>query len=253
MTLFLFLLVCVGLMGLAFAFGAAHTHDTATYEILPPTTKEPAMKTNMTYIVLAAVAVVGVLLLALGGIAINTYNTTVSQEEGITAVYRDSMLEYDKFWKTVSETAQVPAQYKEDFREVMLAEVDARYEGKDPMMLFVQEKNASLSPDLYQQVQQVIEAGRIQFTESQQTLNDRQRRYRTHIKTFPNNLVVSFLGFPSEICVRGSCGDYDPQSDIDGDGLITVMDYKIVTSGRTLEVFQSGKEDEPLDVFGQGR
>lgn len=203
------------------------------------------------FVILAGLAVLALLGLVFAGTAISTYNSTISQEEGITAVYRDSMLEYDRFWKTVSEQAQIPAKFKDDFREVMTAEMDARYKGKDPMLLFVEEKNASLSPDLYAQVQRTIEAGRQTFTESQQTLNDRQRRYRTHLKTFPNNMVTGFLGFPSEICVRGQCGDYDPQVDIDHDGLITAMDYKIVTSGRTLDVFKSGREDEPINVFGQ--
>ena len=30
----------------------------------------------------------------------------------------------------------------------------------------------------------------------------------------------------------------------------TVLDYETVTSGKTQDVFQSGREDEPLDVFG---
>jgi len=192
------------------------------------------------------------LCLVLGASVLGTYNSTISQEEGITATYRDSMLRYDQFWKTVSEAAQVPEKYKEDFREVMLAEVDARYEGKDPMMLFVQEKGASLDPGLYHKVQDLIEVGRESFTASQQVLNDRQRRYRTHLRTFPNNVILAQFDLPSELCVAGvDCGDFDPHADVDGDGKITVLDYKIVTSARTQQVFETGQENEPIFLFGK--
>lgn len=199
---------------------------------------------------LALIGATLLIVLMICGTLMSTYNSTVSQEEGIVATYRDSMLEYDAFWKKVSETAQVPKQYKADFREVMLAEVDARYKDKDPMMLFVTEKGASLSPELYKKVQDVIEAGRSSFTHSQQVLNDRQRRYRTHLKTFPNSLVVGGFDFPSELCTSGvDCGDFDPSEDIDHDGKITVLDFKIVTSTKTKQVFSSGEENQALDVF----
>lgn len=203
----------------------------------------------------AALLAVGSLVLVFGivcaGLSMSTYNSTLSQEEGITAVYRDSMLEYDRFWKTVSEMAQVPEQYRDDFRDVMVAQLDARYEGKDPMLLFIEEQaGATLDATLYTRVQETIEAGRLSFTESQRTLNDRQRRYRTHIKSFPTNILVGWFGYPTELCTVGDCGEYDPQDDVDRDGLVTVMDYRIITSSRTLEVFQTGREDEPLNVFG---
>lgn len=122
----------------------------------------------------AALLAVGSLVLVFGivcaGLSMSTYNSTLSQEEGITAVYRDSMLEYDRFWKTVSEMAQVPEQYRDDFRDVMVAQLDARYEGKDPMLLFIEEQaGATLDAALYTRVQETIEAGRLSFTESQRT------------------------------------------------------------------------------------
>jgi hypothetical protein len=195
------------------------------------------------------------LTLVIGGgtlamVGVGAYNNIIKQEKGITAVYRGSMLEYDKFWKTVSETAQVPDRYKDDFKDVLLSATEARYEGKDPMMNWIQEQNPALDATLYAQVQRVIETGRQDFTVSQTTLVDRQRKYDESLSVFPNSLFASWVGFPSELCSPGTCTEYQPQEDIDHDGLITVMDYRIVTSAKTKNTFATGEENEPVNVFG---
>ena len=188
---------------------------------------------------------VGLLALLTAGSGISFYNEAVGQENSIVATYKDSQLQYDKFWKTVKETAQVTDAYKDDFKEVFLGSMDARYEGKDPAFSFIMESNPSLDPTLYLKVQNVIESGRADFTRSQTTLVDKQRRYETSIETFPNVVLAGFFDFP-----KVQVGEYAPAEDIDFDGKTTVLDYRIVTSAKTIETFESGREDEPLDVFG---
>lgn len=197
-----------------------------------------------------AFLVLGALLLTFGlGIAMmigGTYNDLNEQDIGVTAVYRDSQVWYDNFWKKVKETAQVADAYKTDFKDVFIASIEGRYEGKDPAVSFIMEKNPSLDASLYTRIQDVIETGRNEFAQTQRTLVDRQRRYETSLRSFPNTLFVGFLGFPREVN-----GEWRPTSDRDGDGLYTVLDYPTVTSATTKEAFVTGEADE-VDVFGRG-
>jgi len=66
------------------------------------------------------------------------------------------------------------------------------------------------------------------------------KKQKKSIQTRMPPIVV----FPSE-----QTGEMSPGKDIDGDGKLTVLDYPIVTSTKT--VFKEGKDDEPLDVFGK--
>ena len=201
------------------------------------------MNTKATFAI--GLGTVGLLALLAVGSAISFYNGAVSQENSIVATYKDSQLQYDKFWKTVKESAQVTDAYKEDFKEIFLGSMDARYDGKDPALSFIMESNPTLDPAAYLQLQRVIESGRADFTRSQSTLVDKQRAYETSIETFPNVVMAGFFDFP-----KSQVGEYAPAEDIDMDGKATVLDYRIVTSSKTTDVFESGREDEALDVFG---
>lgn len=191
--------------------------------------------------------VVVALLVAGVAIVIGFNNSAVSQENGIEATWKDSQVQYDAFWKKVKEVGQVTDRYADDFKELFLGSMDARYEGKDPALQFIMEANPDLPPDAYTKLQTVIEEGRNDFARTQRTLVDRQRAYETHLEKFPNSALAGPLGFP-----RAVTGEYAPPGDTDGDGVVTVLDYKIVTSSKTQEVFKTGREDEPLDVFGDG-
>jgi hypothetical protein len=191
--------------------------------------------------ILAAFALVG------GCSVVSSYNGLNGQEKGVTATWRDSQVWYDNFWKKVRETAQVTEKYKDDFKEVFLGSIDGRYPPDRPVQ-FIMESNPTLDASLYKQIQRVIESGRDDFSQTQRTLVDRQRAYSTSLTSFPNVALAGMLGFPHEVN-----GDLRPARDADGDGKYTVLDYPIVTSGKTQEVFNTGREDEALDVFGAGK
>jgi hypothetical protein len=194
---------------------------------------------------LAAVALVGAFGLVGGCGAVSLNNDLVSQEQGIKATWRDSQVQYDTFWKTVRETAQVTDKYKEDFREILHGAIEGRYDNQK-MVMFIMEQNPNLDSEAYTRLQQIIEAGRNDFARTQRTLVDRQRRYETDLSTFPNSFVAGWMGFPHEVN-----GEYAPATDVDGDGRYTVLDYRTVTSTKTQEVFRTGREDQPLNVFGE--
>lgn len=197
--------------------------------------------------ILAGIVAIFFMILLVGGCtASSTYNSLIGQEKGVSASWSNSQIVYDNFWKKVQEVAQVPESYKDAFKDVLLAPTEARYAGKDPAFLMITEANPQLDPSMYVKVQQVIEAGRNEFAQSQTTLRDRQRAYETNLSTFPNNLLAGVFGFPHEVN-----GELRPAKDLDGDGKYTVLDYPIVTSDRTQQVFTTGRDNEALDVFGK--
>jgi hypothetical protein len=201
----------------------------------------------MKNVLLIGGGVVLVMVIAVVGIVVGFNNSAVSQENGIEATWKDSQVQYDAFWKKVKETGQVTDRYADDFKELFLGSMEARYDGKDPALNFIMEANPALPPDNYERLQTVIEEGRNDFARTQRTLVDKQRAYETHIEKFPNSSLAGMLGFP-----RPVTGEYAPPEDTDGDGTVTVLDYKIVTSSKTQEVFETGREDNPVDVFGDG-
>ena len=179
---------------------------------------------------------------------VSFYSEGVGLQEGVVAQYRDNQNKYDSFWKSVTEVAQVPAQYKEDFKSIVLAETGAKFgpDGSQATMQWFKERNLVLPVEVYAKVQTVIEVGREDFKRGQQTLLDKQRRAKTQYKGAWGRFARTFGGDWLEDIE----GEAKPPKDLDGDGRYTVFDYDIVTSARTKAAFQTG-EDEPVNVFGK--
>lgn len=196
---------------------------------------------------LAVLASVGVLLLATMGSCISWHNNAVSLENGIEAQVKSNRAEYDKMWKVIAETAQVPAQYKGDFKELLTAETSAKFGsgGSKALAQWFNERDLRLPPEMYTKVQTTIEANRASFKRGQDDLADKQRRYADHLGKASGRLWSGVTGHPHEVK-----GDHAPPRDIDGDGRLTVFDYEIITSAKTEAVFESGRDDKALDVFG---
>lgn len=200
--------------------------------------------------IIIGLAAAGVLALGLGFSGCSFYNTAVSLENGVEAQYRDNQGEYDSMWKKVVETARVPSQYKDDFKEVLAADNASRYGagGSGAAFQWLTEHEVPFDATLYRQVQQVIEAGRNDFQRGQRQLADKQRAYKNHVQGAGGKFWTSTLfSFPRD--VRGADA---PSTDLDGDGRVTVLDYPIVTSDRTRGAFDTGVDDA-IDAFADGR
>lgn len=199
--------------------------------------------------VIAILAGVGLILgIAMFFSAISWRDQCVNQQEGVRGQVLDNKNVYDNHWKTVQEMAQVPAQYKEDFKEVLAAETTGKYgkEGSQATMQWFKDRNINLPETMYLKVMTVIEAGRADFKRGQTLLVDKQTTFRKTLGSFWGSMLAGYWDIPS--IVRG---DIAPTRDIDGDGRLTVLDYPIVTSGKTNAVFASGEDNEPINVFGK--
>lgn len=204
----------------------------------------------MNRILLAVGASAVVLLLATMGSCISFHNDAVKLENSITAQVKSNKAEYDKMWKVIAEVAQVPAQYKNDFKDLLTAETSAKFGdgGSKALAQWFNERDLRLPPEMYTKVQTVIEANRTSFKRGQDDLADKQRRYADHLGKVSGRVWSGFTGHPREIK-----GDHAPSRDIDGDGILTVFDYVIITSEKTEAVFESGQDNQAIDVFGNSK
>ena len=72
---------------------------------------------------------------------------------------------------------------------------------------------------IYKQINNVITSSRDDFTKNQEILIDLSRQHQQFIQKFPNNVFCAILG-------------------------IKEIEIKVVTSSKTEEAFNTGKEDD---------
>lgn len=196
-------------------------------------------------IVLGAIAAIAAISIFFG--MTGWYSDAVKLENTTKAQWGSNQNSYDAFWKTVKEVAQVPDKYKEDFKDLLVADTTAKFgpEGSQATMQWFQERQINFDASLYRKIQDVIESGRADFKRSQDTLLDKQRKVADMTQSYWGSTLASHYDFP-----RVVEGLNAPPRDLDGDGKLTVLDYPIVTSKRTAAAFQSG-QDEEVNVFGK--
>lgn len=195
---------------------------------------------------IAIIATVAVAVISSATSCISFYDTANGLENSATAQVKSNMAEYDNLWKVVSELAQVPVQYKSDFKELVESEASAKFgdDGSKALAQWFAERDLHPPVELYSKLQTAIEAHRNTFTKGQQLLADKQRAYADHLGSVSGRMWSSITGHPKVIS-----GSIAPTKDIDGDGRLTVLDYPIITSAKTEGVFSEGRDDEPLKVF----
>lgn len=169
--------------------------------------------------------------LVIGMMYFTITNTEIKMRETTIAQQEVGKANFDKMFKVISQTAQVPQKFMKDakdaFKEIYQPLMESRYSGErgGALMSWVQENNPNFdlsgAADMYKQLQRVIEANRQEFFIEQKKLIDLKRNHSSYIKVFPNRL---FLSDVSEI------------------------EIKIITSDKTEKVFDTGKEDD-IDLF----
>ncbi len=204
------------------------------------------MQTPSTKVI--GLAGLGLLVVILIGSYFSFSNTAVRLETTVKTQWRENQNAYDTMWKTITETAQIPEKYKSDFKELLVADTTGKYgeNGASQVMLWANDRNIQLPQEAYTNLQRIIESQRAEFRDQQTALNDKIQRLDVHLHATTSGRMWGMLtNYPSVIQ-----GQYAPPFDTDGDGILTALDYPVVTSERTEETFRTAK-DEPLDVFGK--
>lgn len=149
--------------------------------------------------IFAVVALIGVFVawgLAMG--ALNFFNTSTTLVAQYEAKVDANKADFDNTWKTISQVAQVPGKYKEDFQGVYEAYMSARQggnTGKGELLSFLSEAVPQYDAQaLYAKVQTVVESKRESWTTRQKELRDIKRVHDTLLRTFPGVAYNIFFG-----------------------------------------------------------
>ena len=176
-------------------------------------------------LIAAAVMFVSLLIsVAIGGVIsyISYANKGVTYETRIEAVYEENKVVLNSYTVKVQEIAQVPNKFKEDLKEVINATFDGRYgkDGSKAVVSFITENNMTLSPEMYTQIQRVMESGRNDFTVAQQKLIDTTAVYKAALKYKWSGFWLETAGYPT----------------------IDLSKYKILTTSDVDTKFETGKD-----------
>jgi hypothetical protein len=179
---------------------------------------------NKQIVKLGIIGVVALLLVVFLGTALSYRSDCVALEAGIKAQYDQNKNNYDNMWKSFREQSQVASMYADDLKKVFDSAMQGRYgeNGSRAVLQFISEHNPQLSPEVYTQLQRSIQAGRQSFMADQRQLIDKKREYETVLNSNRAAFVNWMFHFPH----------------------IDLSKFGIVTSDRTEDTFQRGRDNE---------
>lgn len=165
------------------------------------------------------------IVVVLGGVCIfskgvSVYNTHIDLKNQIEAKQKANEAIFDNTWKKINQTVQVSDKYKDGLKEVLLAYTSGRSKGDSQLLMdWTKEAVPTFDSSIYKQINNVITSSRDDFTKNQEILIDLSRQHQQFIQKFPNNVFCAVLG-------------------------IKEIEIKVVTSSKTEEAFNTGKEDD---------
>jgi hypothetical protein len=184
--------------------------------------KNGSIKIGMLAIVGAVV--VGAVTLVMMYVGYN--NKEVELRQQAEAQEQANEVYYDKVWKILAQKAQLTEKYPEDFKEIFVNLMDARYgadKGDNPAFKWIQEQNPNFTSEMYMNLADSISAERTGFARVQTKLVDIKREHDVLLNKIPSKF---FLGGIEELEIR------------------------VVTSTKTDATFEIGKEDD-IELFSK--
>lgn len=171
----------------------------------------------------ASLVTVGTAAVVIGFSYISAYNAGNRMEQNIEATWENNKNILAQYGNRVSEAAQIPAMQRDDLADVVTAALEGRYgdDGSQAVFQFITEQNPQIDSAVYVQLQQIIEAGRLDFVNAQTILVDQKRIYETALGSFWSGTMMSLAGYPT----------------------IDLAEYAIVSTTRANDVFDSGVEE----------
>jgi hypothetical protein len=181
-----------------------------------------------TAIFLISAAIIGLIIF---GMYVNITNKEITLRNRTEAQQETCKANYDKMFKVISQTAQVPTEFmsqaKDAFQSIYTPLMEGRYSNDrgGALMSWVSEHNPTFdlgaAADMYKQLQIVIEANRQEYFIEQKKLIDMQREHRTYIAQFPQRIFL---------------------------GAMEAVEITIITSEKTEQIYESGREDD-INLF----
>lgn len=183
-------------------------------------------KRRMTVTAVIVVAVVVALLVAVQ--VSSAHNEEVQLRHAVAAKQRDNESEYDALWKKIAQAAQVTKAQREALLEVLREHAKARGGGGEDRSIirWLHESVPDVDPATFTNLQNIITSSRDRFAMRQRELLDLKRHHDVLLGAFPSGVILSWFG-------------RDP------------LEVTVITSGRTDEVFGSGKDDDIALPLGE--
>jgi Spy/CpxP family protein refolding chaperone len=173
----------------------------------------------------ALIGLVLVVLLVAGvvGMFVSTANKEVTLRNLVVAKQKSNTVQFDNMWKKNMESFEITQTQKDALYDIIVGNSKARAGngngGSLAQMVHEAVPNLDNTTALYQQLMNVINASRNEWTRKQDELIDINREHDNLIDLFPSSVICSMLGRQK-------------------------IDIKLVTSGRTEEAFETGKDDQ---------
>ena len=144
-------------------------------------------------------------------------NTEVRLRNQIGAVQENNKNEFDLMWKKISNIVEVTKSERESVERIIIEHASQRNSGKT-LINAVKESipTQNIDSTTFQNLQNIIVASRDTFALNQKKLIDLQRAHKNITETFPGKIFLSGV---------------EP------------VDINIVTSSKTDEAFETGKDD----------
>jgi hypothetical protein len=171
------------------------------------------MKNKGVFIAILIVAFLGVAGILMYYSYSNKYITLKNLYE---AQVEDDKNIFDEVWKVIKGQAGVSEQYATKFKENYQAIMSARNYGGE-MMKWITEANPNFTPEMYVKLQSTIEAQRAKFATAQRKMISYHMEIKNAVQLFPGSLFIGNREIP---------------------------ELKLVTSTKTENAFQTGKDDD---------
>lgn len=184
-------------------------------------------KSNAVTLIFIFVAIIGLLPFVVGTY-ISSANKANQLENKLEAAYETSESVLAQYGQKVVEVAQVTDMARDDISRITKDAIGGRYgkDGSKAIFQAITEQNPTVDPQLYRQIQQVVESGRNQFQTSQTTMIDVKREYKEKLGSVWTGMWMGFAGYPKA----------------------NLEKYKIVTTDRASDSFKTGKETGPIKL-----
>ncbi len=171
------------------------------------------------FFIIAAIAFTGAMYVEF----LDTYNMAVDYETKIDAQWNNNRNTLSQYNLKIQEVVQIPEMYKKDFIQVINNSMTGRYgeQGSQATVQWFKEHSIEIPIQLYQQIQQMIEAGRNEFKNEQKKLIDLSRGYRKATRSLWTGFLINLGGFPSD--------DFDWSK------------YEILVDGKTEQSYEQKK------------
>lgn len=173
--------------------------------------------------ILGGVVVLVLLLIVWGVVASNAF---MRIENGISAANETRQTTLSNISQKVKEAIGIRGLSVDDIKATVNEQIHARNDGKNPMVVMLQENNVAPSPELYTKIINIIDSGRSEFLNAEKMMIDRKRVACDKQRTFPNSVFLSFFGLPK--LHTGCAGDTD--------------DFKVLVNSNAGESFRTGED-----------